>query len=183
MRMLLCVAVCCSVLLWVAVCCSVMRLMQRVAGILQCVAACWCKSSWRMRHPVWREEGRDMERSCRDVTSDSCMKLSTNFPWRLRRVAACWCKSSRRMRHPLCCRVLQGVAGCCIVLQCVAWCASSRKLRNPGCCSVLQGVQLCGSMWCGAHCNTNTLQHPSAPFYALQHTATHCNTLQHIATP
>jgi len=29
---------------------------------------------------MWREEGRDVKKSCRDVTSDSWMKLSTNFP-------------------------------------------------------------------------------------------------------
>ena len=72
----------------------------------------------------------------------------------------------------VCCSVLQCVAVCCSVWQCV-----------------LQCVAVCGSVWlvcCGvsshghewqfngvdtnSHCNT------------LQHTVTHCNTLQHTAT-
>ena len=56
---------------------------------------------------------------------------------------------------PVCCSVLQCVAVCCKVLQCVAVC-----------CSVLQ-------------CGLFVWYTPIGTQITLQHTATHCNTLQH----
>ena len=60
--------------------------------------------------------------------------------------------------------LLQCVAVCCSVLQCVAVC-----------CSVLQCLALCPC--CGTA--KSTARRESELFHTLQHTATHCNTLQH----
>ena len=62
--------------------------------------------------------------------------------------------------------VLQCVATCCSVLQCATtkrsmWCSSSGRDERGVCCSVLQCVAVCCSV---LQC----------------HTATHCNTLQHL---
>ena len=62
-----------------------------------------------------------------------------------------------------CCSMLQHVAVCCSVLQCVR-------------CRYLHYA----APHTATHCNT--LQHTVTHCNTLQHTATHCNTLQHTAT-
>jgi len=66
----------------------------------------------------------------------------------------------------MCCSVLQRVAACCSVLQCVLWsrCATLETYWE----NILQ----------------HTAAHDSVMFTAkvLQHTSAHCNTLQHMAT-
>jgi len=73
----------------------------------------------------------------------------------------------------VCCSVLQCAAVCCGVLQCVAVCCSVLQCVAV-CCSVLRCAAVCYSMLqcvalgCVLH-SVNTVQH----------TATHCDTLQH----
>jgi len=133
---------------------------------------------------------------------------------RLLRVLSCiefWeCKLNDSFCYYCVSCVLQCVAVCCSVLQCVA--ADFREclviwiFENAiskilfiiivfrVCCSVLQCVAadfqecLVIVFWecTAAHCNIttrcNTLQHTATHCNTLQHTATHCTTLQHTAT-
>jgi len=68
----------------------------------------------------------------------------------------------------LCCAVLQCVAVRCDVLQCVAVCCNVLQCVAV-CCSVV--IKLSPDLRIGRQINHHT-----------EHTATHCNTLQHIAT-
>ena len=82
------------------------------------------------------------------------------------------------------CIVLYCVAVCCSVLQCVAVLVSFADYKRGICCSILQGVVVCCSM---LQCVAVLVDLAGSegvimPMYAnqpLQHTATHCNTLQH----
>jgi len=82
----------------------------------------------------------------------------------------------------VCCSVLQCVVVCCSVLQCdtALWCSScSVELCVAVCCCVrLHRIQMC--------CNRCVQQWHRASVCVKrdtpQHTATHCNTLQHTAT-
>jgi len=102
----------------------------------------------------------------------------------------------------LCCSVLQCVAVCCSVLQCAAVKFVFKTFITGLSCSVLQ---CCSELQCGmshmtmrhvthdnmlslmhmchtaTHLNTSTLTHLRDKHqpHTLQHTATHCNTLQH----
>ena len=102
----------------------------------------------------------------------------------------------------VCCSVLQCVAVCCSVLQCVscdlydmayscvceqcvAVCCSVLQCVAV-CCSVLQCVAVCCSVGVGVTSPAqicNMIQSCVQHGYSNVYTATHCNTLQHTATP
>jgi len=184
---LLCVIVCCSVLQCVAVCCSIPYCQyvdqqsqqhppphQRVAAccsVLQCVAVC-----------------------CSVLL---CVTVCCSV---LQRVAACcslpYCQYVDRQsqQHP---PPHQCVAACCSVLQCVAVCCSVLQ-RVAVCCIVLQHTLLPIR---GSAVTTTPSSTSNPPIliglrairkpppctqlinsHYTQHTATHCNTMQHTAT-
>jgi len=82
--------------------------------------------------------------------------------------------------------VLQRVAACCSVLQCVAVCCSStysreRELTFGECCSVLQCVAVCCSvLQCVAVC-CSVLQCAAVCCSVLQCAAVCCSVLQRVA--
>ena len=69
-------------------------------------------------------------------------------------------------------RVLQRVAVCCSVLQCVAMCTIPRTLH------LSNGMRSEGSV----ASYIKILQHTATHCNTLQHTATHCITSQHVAS-
>jgi len=77
----------------------------------------------------------------------------------------------------VCCRVLQCVAVGCSVLQCVAVCCSVLQCVAV-CCSVVQrGAVCCSVLQCVATTHCNLISIMSCVGCAMQHIATHCNTL------
>jgi len=97
----------------------------------------------------------------------------------LQHVAAC---CSMLQRVVACCSVLQHVAACCSVLQRVAACCSVLQYV-AACCSVLQ----CAAVQCSALETPTLIDGPrqvcTSTFSTLQHTETHCNTLQQKCSP
>ena len=95
-------------------------------------------------------------------------------------VLQCVSLDAHRLRCLLC------VAVCCSVLQCVAACCG--VLQCFGCdarrlCLALHAVSCvvqCVAAYTATPCNT--LQHPATHCNTLHHAATHCNTLQHTTT-
>jgi len=94
------------------------------------------------------------------------------------------------------CSVLQCVAVCCSVLQCVTVCLKSRYNKHTTCVgcmcartphaktTILQCVAVCGVARVAVCCSVFPIKIHYMLYLrtTLQHTATHCNTMQHIAT-
>ena len=92
--------------------------------------------------------------------------------------------------------MLQCVAVCCSVLHCIAVCCSVLE-KGTGA-QILRrrqyNVAICCSVWCSVRCSALLTvrrfseilreRRPMKPglIHTLQHTTTHCNTLQHTAT-
>ena len=98
LRVLQCVAVCCSVLQCVTMCCSMLQCVAVCCSVFQCVSVC-CNMLQRVV-------------ACCSDTFTICKVVRS--PW-VRYVLQC---------VAVCCSVLQCVAVCCSVWQCVAVCGS-----------------------------------------------------------
>jgi len=146
-QFLQCVALCCSVLQHVAVHRGVSRCVVVMERILQSVCAVCC----------------------------SVLRRGNIFcAWFLQCVAmSCNDEMSFAVSS---CRVLQGVAGCCRVLQCVAVCCSVLQIVAVFC-SVLQCVAVCCVAVCCVAVSLVRALLASKRVCALQHSATHYNTL------
>ena len=82
----------------------------------------------------------------------------------------------------VCCSVFQCVSACCSVLQCVVMCCSVLQCVVV-CCSVLQCVTVIGLVACKSLVLRGFLcRVVCSTCNALQHTATHYNTLRHTAS-
>jgi len=180
---------CCSVLQRVAACCTNDKfdwstspeIISECCCVFQCVAVC-CSMLQRVALTT-NSTGQHLQRSfqcvavCCSVFPCAAMCCSV-----LQRVAACctnnslnfWAVSTLRwlpnlLRNNLVCD-LHCVAVCCSVLQCVAVCYrchfKTNKISNEAFVPVKTAQQLRFNFWFFVK------QH-------LQHTATHCNTLQH----
>jgi len=145
-------SVCCSVLQCVAVCCSVLQCVAVCCSALQCAAVCW---------------------SVLECAGVCCSVLQCVAV----RVLPC---------VAVCCSVLQCIAVCCNMLSCVAVCCSVLQCAVV-CCIVLQ----CAAVGCTVKTSQKIEERFARPWseschtcvcvlsHTLQHTATHCNTLQH----
>ena len=150
---------CGSVLQCIAVCCSVLQCVLGHYSALQCItvhySALQCIAvhciAVQCRIMIASQEWVNSASSYRNYSFFSIDRRSP-YPWSSQLLLAAWCL------------MLQCVAVCCSVLQCVVvW--SSQLLLAPWC---LIQVQTPCHIYSATHCN------------ALHHVATHCSTLQRM---
>jgi len=173
-----CVLVCCSVLYCAAVCCSVLWHIAVWCGVVQRVAMCYIVVQMRC------------DAVCCSVLQ--CVAVCCNV---LQRVAVCYSVTTKKEKRTKFWRshLAKGRVWNGSMVQCVAVCCSILKSHEKK--SVLQFVIVCWSVllrmrietvytWVFVRvfmCNLDGETWTDSEFLnaTLQHTATHCNTLQH----
>ena len=98
-----CVVVCCSVLQCVAVCCKVLQSVAVCCSVLQRFAAC---CSALQRRSTTQDHGDEQDQCCNVL-----QRVAVSLPHKTTHM----CKIS----VAVCCSVLQRVAACCSVMQCL----------------------------------------------------------------